>query len=108
MGLAQVVLVEHSLFAIARRAGVKGGLGIVVVGQVMRRVGAAGTELDPHLPAPKAGRLDSVRWPGVGGICVLQTAISDETEAKAIERTAQSYGDRWSISKGFGELYEGL
>jgi len=108
VGLAQVVLVEHSLFAIARRAGVKGRFGIVVIAQVVRCVGAAGTELDPHLPAPKAGQLDSVHWPGVGGIRVLQTAISDETEAKAIEGTAQLYGDTWSISKGFGEPYEGL
>ena len=77
MALAQFALVEHPLFAVALRAGVKWGCGIVVLGQVTRRVGAAGAEFDSHVPAPKGARLDSICWPGIGGICVLQTATSE-------------------------------
>lgn len=78
MGLAQVALVEHPLFAVAGRAGVQCCFGIVVASQVVRRIGAPGAELDSHVQAPKAGQLDSICWPGVGGMCVLQTAISDQ------------------------------
>jgi hypothetical protein len=99
VGLSWVVLVEHPLFAVARRAYVKCGFGIVMVGQVVRCIGASGTELDSHVPPPKAAnffvtgavagqahirgrpsgiwRLDSISWLGVGGICVRQTAIPD-------------------------------
>ena len=85
MGLAQVA---HPLFAVALRAGVQCSFGIVVVCQVVRRIGAPAAELDSHVPAPKAGRLDSICWPGVGGICVLQTLFPISGEAKAIEMNA--------------------
>jgi hypothetical protein len=65
------------LFAVALRAGVKCSFGIVVVGQVTRCVGAPGAEFDSHVPAPKAVRLDSICWPGIGGIGVLQAATSE-------------------------------
>jgi hypothetical protein len=59
-------------FAVAARAQVKRGRGVIVIRQVVRQIGAAGAELDSHMRPPKAKQwLRLYRVPLVGGIVAL-------------------------------------
>jgi len=54
MGLARAMLGEHPLLAVALRAHMKCGFGIVVACQVSRRIGAPRAEFGSYVQPPKA------------------------------------------------------
>jgi hypothetical protein len=102
--------------AVAFRAQVENGLGIVLARAILRPIGTPRAELEPHVPTPEAGQSlpcrhrcglpekrvrDPARgnrlaylqslWPGSWTLGHLQSAFPSISETKRIETAGQLY-----------------